>query len=499
MVVNRKSSRGPLTEAERFMLDGTERFPLASARNLANLSGGDYRRSLDTLDELLLGRELIGEMSIGRIQNKQSRYYRAGRGSAAAQGGPQPKHPRLIAALTTRLELTESVYTVVDNMLALNPGRRILDIQWRFEPAMDAAVRFDDGWMACKWSGIWQRQRWLVKYLDTLHDHLAKWNPRRRTPLPGTICLVASDSWQAEVVRRSVRAGNWGGHYVIHNVATGEAEGDFDLSLSVGKPPRLDMKRWLGEPDRLDRLIRYLMTHDESRALLRTVTIIEQWPGVAKAVLRKLTKLSGKQLHAVLTELVGTGMVWVTPNGGYAPDRDWLSIAARRDRVWSGRPGRLFGRDKIAEYYDGRIAGHEKGLAALVGKLAAAGCEAAPGWRHREDMGRHGQIAPDAMVYIPTGPFGATWHYVEYELNRTSFSGARKKVRPYRSPIRSDNFPLMVVTRRKAVKNYIEASRGMDVMVAAEEDLRRGKVTGDHGTVWTGIDGQPVRKFGTSP
>ena len=256
------------------------------------------------------------------------------------------------------------------------------------------------------------------------------------------------------------------------------------------------MSRWLGEIDSLERVVQCLMTHEEAKALLRAIMTIEQWPAVSKASLRKLSGLNGQSLNAALALLFEWELAWSTPGRGYAPDKDWLSIAARRDRVWSGRPSRLFGRAKIEEYYDGRIADHEAGLAALAAKFAEAGCQVAPGWRHREDMGGWGQLAPDAMVYVPEGPFGAGWHYVEYELNMTSLQEARHKVHAYRSPRRADDFPLLMAARRRAVKNYIEACRGMHALVGAVEDLRRGKATGYAGTIWIDTDGQPVQRFG---
>ena len=495
MIVKNKSGRDTLNETERLIREGTERFSLAKARNLAALTGEDYRKCLAALDRVM-DRRLVGAMEVGMVQRQQSRYYRAGPGPAAEHGGPQPKHPRLIAALLTRLALVESVFTVIEDALAAKPGRRVLGFHWRFDPAVDADVRFDDGWMAFKWSGIWQSRRLLIEYLEQLHDHLSTWNSRGRTPLPGTICFVASDAWQAELVRRSVRAGNWAGPHLIHTATTGETAGNYDLAPSVGKPPRPDIKRWLGKPDRLDRLVQRLMTHEAVTALMRAVTTIEQWPTVSKANLRKLSRLNGKLLNAALAELVECELVWLTSNGGYAADRDWLSIAARRDRVWSGRPSQLFHRKKIEEYYAGRILAHETGLAALAAKLSDAGCEVVPGWRWREDMGSLGQLAPDAMFHVPQGPFGAGWHYVEYELSQTSPQEARHKLRPYRSPSRSDDFPLLVATRRKAVKHYIKAGQGMRVLVAAVEDLRRGKAIGDAGTVWKATDGQPVQRFG---
>ena len=164
------------------------------------------------------------------------------------------------------------------------------------------------------------------------------------------------------------------------------------------------------------------------------------------------------------------------------------------DRIADG----TFQQGKVEEEYAGRIAKHETGAVKLVGWFAEAGCPVAPGWRFRDVMGSQGQIAPDAMIFIPQSPFGPTWFYLEYELEATGPKGARGKVRGYKSRLRSDDFPLLVVCRSNAVQHFERESAGLPVLVAPVNEVRRGNVVGENGTVWR-HEGEPVLRLGAGP
>lgn len=105
---------------------------------------------------------------------------------------------------------------------------------------------------------------------------------------------------------------------------------------------------------------------------------------------------------------------------------------------------------------------------------------------------------PDAMIFIPQSPFGPTWFYLEYELEATGPKGARGKVRGYQSPLRSDDFPLLVVCRSNAVQHFERESAGLRVLVAPVNEVRRGNVVGENGTVWR-YKGEPVLRLGAGP
>ena len=103
-------------------------------------------------------------------------------------------------------------------------------------------------------------------------------------------------------------------------------------------------------------------------------------------------------------------------------------------------------------------------------------------------------MAPDAMVLLKESPFGATWCYVEYELTATKPSKVQGKLRAYHSRLRSDDYPVLVVCRRKAIPNFLRQGAGLRMLIAAVEDVRQQNVTGETGTVWL-QDGNPVLRL----
>lgn len=492
---NQQGPRGrrAMTEPERMMRERLDRFPLAGARNVSALCADEYKRCLDILQSLE-SKGATGGMDAGYSQRRQRRYWVNARAASKTADGPQPKRPKLVHSLLKRITLTESGYRVIEDALAAESKRRLLDFQWRFDSAVDAAVRFNDGWMALKWSGIWQSQKLLTYQMNHFYENLRAWRPGGNRPLPGRICFVVPDAWQAELVRRVVTTFGLQERCLIHNADSQHTEGDYELSQSRSRPPPPDMARWSRRPNRLDDIMRRLMERKDAKALIRCLSITEQWPGVPRSALKDLTRLNGNAITTSLATLPAIGLMWQVEHGGYAVDDPWLSIAADRDRVWSGRPNEMFGREKVAKLYAGRIAKHETGTMNLVSWFAAEGCPVAPGWRFHDVMGEAGQIAPDAMVYIENSPFGPTWFYLEYELSATTPSKVKRKMRAYRSRRRSDNFPVLVVCRRKALPHFLQECAGIRALIAPVEDVRRKTVIGDSGTVWL-LDGRPVPRL----
>ena len=491
------TAKRAMTDQERLTRERLERFPLSSAADLAGFHDVDYNTCHHTLQSLQ-AKHLVGGMDAGYSHRKQHRYWVSKRGVGRTEGPPQMEGAGLVYSLLKRITLTESVHLIIGDALASDPERRLLDLQWRFDDAVDAAARFKDGWMAFKWSGIWQSHFMLFRQMERFQRNLRSWRPGDRAVSPGRICFVVPDEWQRELVNRVIAMFGPKERYLIYNAETGQLDGDYDLSGSRGRPPQPDMDRWNRPPDRRDRLMWQVMASQESRALIRTVTTVEQWPGIPRSALKDLTKLNGRSLSESLAQAIELGLVWRVAYGGYAPDQPWLSIVADRDRVWTGLPTGHFSREKVEEEYAGRLAKHDTGAVKLVGWFAAAGCPVAPGWRFRDIMGSQGQIAPDAMIFIPQSPFGPTWFYLEYELEATGPKGARGKVRGYQSPLRSDDFPLLVVCRSNAVQHFERESAGQRVLVAPVNEVRRGNVVGENGTVWR-YKGEPVLRLGAGP
>ena len=457
--------------------------PLASIGNLASMYGGDrnrYGRELQKMED----NGLVVHSMEGYSQRRQNRYCAVDLAPASPTGTLRPLFPALVGDLRIRVSLVESVYQIVAQAVAAEPQRKLEAFQWRFDEVLDAGAWFNDGWMGFKWSGIWQKPGVLNQQVRSLYQDLRTSGLYGARPYPGIICLVVPDSWQAEMVRRAIDQIQMPELFLIHNVATGHSEGGYDLSRSRGRPPAFDTDRWSRQPDRLHNTMAELLKRDDSTALIRILSVLEQWPGCEKSDLRTLAGLNGRATTDALEELIQLKLVWRTPNGGYAVEMMWLNMAARRDRVWAGSPGKALNPETVERYYSGRIGKHEKGLTKLIARFADSGCPIAQGRRFRDVLGRVGQIAPDAMVYIEDSPFGPTWCYVEYELSVNSRSRAKSKLNGYRSRRRSDDFPVLMVCRPKAAPLFLEERRDLRMLVAATEEVRKGPIIGQSGTVW---------------
>ena len=91
--------------------------------------------------------------------------------------------------------------------------------------------------------------------------------------------------------------------------------------------------------------MRRVLTFEDSKALIRVLMTIEQWPGIPRSALKHITKLNGKSLTTSLRISIELGLVWQVAHGGYAPDHPWLSIAGVkgpgvvRPADWCVQPG----------------------------------------------------------------------------------------------------------------------------------------------------------------
>ena len=140
-----------------------------------------------------------------------------------------------------------------------------------------------------------------------------------------------------------------------------------------------------------------------------------------------------------------------------------------------------------------KVAKHEYGVLDLVAEFVAAGRPVAPGWPIGENLGDEGGIKPDAAVYLPSGPFGAGWYYIEYELSARSFKRIQGKLRGYHSNRRSDDWPLLVVcATERAEKHFRQAAFENNIDIATTTVARLSKLGAVGNTGCWMLGGQPA-------
>ena len=458
--------------------------PLATVPELANGFGINARWAYESLS-VLEARGQASSIEIGAAGRRSRRWWPTGWGDH--------RHDE------------STVVRLMDNPVALHwfyymlpvigsgwEGRRLKEFSWFRRRAFDAAARFNDGWVAFIWSGYWQSRK-ALRYRFEQFSVVAQEEGSEDRSWPSLFCFVAPDRWQAEMVMDVALEFGMAGSVCVCIVDQKQLLGEANYGPGEGRgwllPPVGGVL--LGTGSVREGLERSLNRWSDSGQVLRLLLTIEQWPGITVRTLSSFTRLSWSFVKEGVGRLLEKGLVRELGKG-YVPSKSWLSAAARRDRVWQGAPGKLFSDSNLENLYVGRIAGHELGLMRLMQSFAADGCAFASGWRCVDNMGRSGQVAPDAVVWIADGPFGEGWHYVEYELRIRQRTQVGGKLRGYLASLRADRYPVLMVCRPRMEEAFVEAGRGLDLLTTTVQEARNGPLVGRDGTVWRN-DGEPVR------
>ena len=86
------------------------------------------------------------------------------------------------------------------------------------------------------------------------------------------------------------------------------------------------------------------------------------------------------------------------------------------------------------------------------------------------------------MIYLRYGPHGPGWHYLEYERSARSPSAAARKLGGFDSPLRSNDWPVLVVCRTDlAERNFQQRGleTGIRMLTTTIPRLRRHGAVGN--------------------
>ena len=138
-----------------------------------------------------------------------------------------------------------------------------------------------------------------------------------------------------------------------------------------------------------------------------------------------------------------------------------------------------------------RIRAHEDGVMRLCGGFGRARRYVAPGWRELVLM-PGAQLAPDAMVYLEESPFGAGWHYVEYERRARAVRRVEQKLKGYQEALRREEAKLLLVCWGDSVEEmFQQAGTGLPMATTTLSRLRAYGPVGDCRT-WRLGDGRAL-------
>ena len=400
---------------------------------------------------------------------------------------PLPHTASMVQWLWLNRQLVAAVYRLVGMAAQAAPDRSLRFLRWLRSRPFEVVAQFGDGWMLISWSGIWEDREHLDGRLSKCVEEVGQhWGRSLGTHQPGRIAFVVPHGWQAERVWRTMAGSAWKDSYAVYNLDEDTLTGDLDLRSSSGQvpsgirddpsPPRATVARWIG-----------FLVHDTAGHMMRLLFAIEQHPGSTPSFLQHLTGINGKNVKAGLTESVKRGLIYRTSDGGYACTSRSLAMAARRDRVWLGLPGRRFGPDKLANH-SRQYRKHEADVRRVLGKFVSAGCSVAPGWQAVD-----GRFEPDGVVWMDQGPCGPGWHYVVHAGRAKRESSVDSVLRKAWSETRTDRYPILVVCSNAQMEEVCWRLGGERRMLTATMSrIRSRPVAGRDGTCWL-----PVRRAGT--
>ena len=235
----------------------------------------------------------------------------------------------------------------------------------------------------------------------------------------------------------------------------------------------------------LRRVVGHIHRPVGTQDIARTLYAVAEWPGSTVAMVRALLreKSHSRRAQRALMRMTDLGLLVRWKAGTryrYRVSEAGMRIVAAFDRA---TPSVLWQRIQIERWRDpGSFTTHEYGVVDLMRQFAAAGCPVANGWREWEDMGAYGAIAPDAVAFLQFGPFGAGWHYLEYELSAKARSRMAQKLHGFDSPRRKNAWPLLMVCANDAAERNASQwaiQHGVQVATTTIKRLRDHSAVGN--------------------
>ena len=107
--------------------------------------------------------------------------------------------PGCLMRLLERLPAVEWLYQAAAHITNLGACQ---EFQWLDAVAFDAAVRYEDGWVALFWVGLLRSEKLIADRFKDLGRDLDNLACVDTHPRPGLLCCVVIDQWEAELVRR---------------------------------------------------------------------------------------------------------------------------------------------------------------------------------------------------------------------------------------------------------------------------------------------------------
>ena len=493
---NADLAAGNLATAEQVSL-ALYQMPMASVADLA-AGLGLSMRTIRTHIRALAQKTIVEGCTIAATHRAATRLHLTESAARSIGNGYSGwNDPWGLSFLLQHSPMVENFYQVAAQCC---DGDGISAFQWIFGDAIDAAVRLNaENWIAMVWSGHWETEGNLydrllsvdadLRSLGVSTDEPSVPDPHTR---PSALIFVASDLWQAELVRRAAFRAGMARWVEIFCAATGTwpyplASVPLSTRLSALKSrgwihwslPNRDLAGWTWEKRRDDSL----STRPDGLTLHKALDLTTQWPGAGVSNLaglgggERLDRLTNafdaliEAKMAVRVELTRPTASAAKPDVRYEPTSRAVALAAARDRV---KYKLAAGASRALTWNDEKYRNQRPHEDLVIRVMAALGRKkrpVAPGWRCSERFSTGG-ITPDGMAFLADGPFGPGWHYVEVERRAASRKRVSNKLRGYAAPERGRFFPgegepppvLFIVRNDRVEQIYHEEGAGIRML-----------------------------------
>ena len=478
--------RGPVSDLVRDVSGLLLGAPLASARDIARMLGRN-RSVVHRVLRRFRDDGLAECVSLSWYTDSVLRWRFTNRGLVQLFDYRMSWHDEwALCRLLDRLAPLESFYQIAGSV----PGMgRLMEFQWLDGLGIDAAARYEGGWVAFFWSGHLQSEDAIGERLERFGREIEQVAVMDDMAWPGMFCFVVPDPWQGELVLRAARRYGLEINSAVWCVSDQTCLPAPELRPSRGwifqYPPLRDLGGW----SFTDRVDSSLASMTSNLVCAQVLDAVVQWPGISVRMVRSLLKESGsgRRGQVALMVLLEHGLVSREAYGReyryFAANRG-LHLLGLRDRVNFARVRRRS--EGLSWLLREDRRSHEEGVMSMSFECAESGMAFAPGWRTWEHLGNMG-LAPDALLRVLESPYGPGWCYLEYERSARSLSKVSRKLRGYGSSLRQDDWPVLVVSwdaRSEAVFHEVGAQLGLRMLTTTLERVSEHPVLGGD-SCWT--------------
>ena len=371
-----------------------------------------------------------------------------------------------------------------------------LDFLWTDGLAMDAAVRFELGWVALYWSGPQETENEIGVRMSAILDDVGGRSGRPAPAWPSFSVWVVCDQWQKELVTRAASK-EWSDSVSIWCVDDGSSSGVMEPRSGLGRG-------WIQQPVRSrgtggwewePRVAHSIWNQPNGYVIYRMLRLPQNHPAMTGEMGRLDLKEGerGGASEKTLRNLVRKGLLDSERDGKhlrYELTAKGIEVMIRLDKATHVDYRNRALSDSWVTRHDRRE--HESGAMNLMTVFMDARLPVAPGWRGSLYLGKL-TIKPDGIVRLNHGPYGPGWYLLEYELSARSRSKAARKLRAAAALQHLGIRILFVCYNKMAEDNFHAVGGDMGVRMLTTTVERLGLYGPlDNWDCWS-MYGEPVR------